>query len=160
MRPCTLTPALVFLMFALTACDDANGERDDLPAVETTYAPELQVDLDEMETTDSGLRYRDVEAGSGTEAEAGQLVRVHYTGWLPDGNQFDSSRDRGEPFEFMLGTGQVIRGWDEGVAGMREGGRRQLVIPPELGYGAQGAGGTIPPNATLVFDVEVLQVLE
>jgi FKBP-type peptidyl-prolyl cis-trans isomerase len=107
-------------------------------------------------TTPSGLQYWDVVVGSGATAVPGNLVKVHYTGWLLTGEKFDSSRDRGEPFSFPLGAGQVIRGWDEGVAGMKVGGKRQLRIPPELGYGATGAGGAIPPNATLIFDVELL----
>lgn len=109
-------------------------------------------------TTPSGLVYEDVKVGSGAEAKAGQMVTVHYTGWLTDGTKFDSSKDRNEPFQFALGRGQVIRGWDEGVAGMKVGGIRKLTIPPDLGYGSRGAGGVIPPNATLVFDVELLGV--
>jgi FKBP-type peptidyl-prolyl cis-trans isomerase FkpA len=122
------------------------------------YAPDLQVDLARMTRTPSGLYIQDLQAGSGSEATAGREVVVHYTGWLPDGQKFDSSVDRAEPFSFVLGGGNVIAGWDEGVAGMKVGGRRRLVIPPDLGYGASGAGGTIPPNATLVFDVELLEV--
>jgi FKBP-type peptidyl-prolyl cis-trans isomerase FkpA len=112
----------------------------------------------DLETTTSGLQYKDVLVGTGAEATARKDVHVHYTGELTDGRQFDSSRDRGEPLEFTLGIGQVIAGWDEGVQGMKVGGRRILVIPPELGYGARGAGGVIPPNATLVFDVELMDV--
>lgn len=108
-------------------------------------------------TTSSGLQYIDVEAGAGAEAAAGHTVDVHYTGWLTDGRKFDSSRDRGEPFSFRLGGGQVIQGWDEGVAGMRVGGRRRLIIPAGLGYGSRGAG-PIPPGATLLFNVELLGV--
>ncbi len=118
-----------------------------------------------MITTASGLQYDDTTPGTGAEARAGQHVTVHYTGWLhdparPDGRgaKFDSSKDRGDPFRFDLGAGMVIRGWDEGVQGMKVGGTRVLQIPPELGYGARGAGGVIPPNATLVFEVELLQV--
>ena len=110
-----------------------------------------------MTTTPSGLQYRDDVVGEGAEAKAGNLVSVHYTGTLQNGSKFDSSRDRGQAFEFPLGAGRVIRGWDEGVAGMRIGGRRTLVIPPELGYGAR-AIGPIPPNSTLIFDVELLGV--
>ena len=115
-----------------------------------------------MITTPSGLQYEDELIGSGPEAQPGKDVRVHYTGWLFDngvqGKKFDSSRDRGDPFGFSLGAGMVIRGWDEGVAGMKVGGKRTLVIPPQLGYGARGAGGVIPPNATLKFDVELLAI--
>ena len=110
-------------------------------------------------TTPSGLVYEDVVVGGGEAAALGQTVSVHYTGWLTDGTKFDSSKDRNEPFEFPLGAGYVIRGWDEGVQGMRVGGVRKLTIPPELGYGARGAGGVIPPNATLVFEVDLLGIL-
>jgi len=110
-----------------------------------------------MTTTPSGLQYRDDKVGDGQEAKAGHHVSVHYTGTLTDGKKFDSSRDRGQPFQFGLGAGQVIRGWDEGVAGMKVGGRRTLVIPPALGYGSRNVG-PIPANSTLVFDVELLGV--
>jgi len=107
-------------------------------------------------TMPNGLKYVDMKVGDGQLAETGMTAQVHYTGWLTDGTKFDSSVDRGQPFSFKLGAGQVIRGWDEGVKGMRVGGKRKLTIPPDLGYGAAGAGGVIPPNATLVFDVELL----
>jgi FKBP-type peptidyl-prolyl cis-trans isomerase FkpA len=115
-----------------------------------------------MNTTASGLQYDDTVLGTGEPARAGDSVSVHYTGWLwhdgAKGAKFDSSRDRDDPFSFDLGRGSVIRGWDEGVQGMRVGGTRVLVIPPALGYGARGAGGVIPPNATLMFEVELLGV--
>jgi peptidylprolyl isomerase len=111
-----------------------------------------------MEKTASGLEYTDDVVGQGAAPKAGQTVVVHYTGWLMDGTKFDSSRDRGEPFKFTLGKGQVIKGWDEGLSTMKVGGRRTLVIPPDLGYGARGAGGVIPPNATLKFDVELIGI--
>jgi FKBP-type peptidyl-prolyl cis-trans isomerase FkpA len=109
-------------------------------------------------TTDSGLQYEDTQPGNGAEAKAGQNVSVHYRGFLKDGQMFDSSLKRGQPFQFRLGGGQVIRGWDEGVAGMKVGGKRTLIIPAELGYGARGAGNVIPPNSTLIFEVELLGV--
>ena len=109
--------------------------------------------------TDSGLKYEDLVEGEGEPAKANQRVRVHYTGWLTDGTKFDSSLDRNDPFSFPLGGGRVIRGWDEGVQGMKVGGRRKLTIPSQLGYGSAGAGGVIPPNATLVFEVELLEIL-
>jgi FKBP-type peptidyl-prolyl cis-trans isomerase FkpA len=113
--------------------------------------------------TDPGLEFKDLVVGTGAQATAGHQVTVHYTGWLqnPDGSagkKFDSSLDRGQPFDFPLGAGRVIRGWDEGVAGMKVGGKRRLIIPAALGYGARGAGGVIPPNATLIFEVELLGV--
>jgi peptidylprolyl isomerase len=109
-------------------------------------------------TTASGLQFQDLVVGSGPQAKAGNTVVVHYTGWLEDGTKFDSSLERGEPFGFTLGAGRVIAGWDEGVAGMQVGGKRKLVIPPELGYGSAGAGNVIPPNATLIFEVELLDL--
>jgi FKBP-type peptidyl-prolyl cis-trans isomerase FkpA len=111
-----------------------------------------------MITTATGLQIEELTVGTGAMAEAGQNVSVHYTGWLTDGTKFDSSKDRNDPFQFGLGQRQVIAGWDEGVQGMLIGGVRKLTIPPELGYGARGAGGVIPPNATLVFEVELLGI--
>ena len=114
--------------------------------------------VDKPQITDSGLQFTDLEVGTGAEASAGQTVVVLYRGTLEDGSQFDASYDRGQPFSFPLGAGRVIKGWDEGVQGMKVGGKRKLVIPPDLGYGARGAGGVIPPNATLIFEVELLEV--
>lgn len=123
-------------------------------------SPDAPTEVDEAdyEITDSGLQYFDFEEGDGPSPQTGQSVVVHYTGWLMDGTKFDSSLDRGQPFTFSLGVGQVIPGWDEGVATMKVGGKRQLVIPPGLGYGERGAGSVIPPNATLIFEVELLEV--
>lgn len=109
-----------------------------------------------MVTTESGLQYVDLVVGTGRQAELGDTATVHYTGWLADGKKFDSSRERNEPFSFRVGAGQVIKGWDEGVSTMRVGGKRKLIIPPQLGYGSRGAGNVIPPNATLTFEVELL----
>jgi FKBP-type peptidyl-prolyl cis-trans isomerase len=109
-------------------------------------------------TTPSGLKYIELAEGTGATPQTGQTVVVHYTGTLEDGTKFDSSRDRKSPFSFKIGVGQVIKGWDEGLSTMKIGDRRQLIIPPELGYGARGAGGVIPPNATLIFDVELLEI--
>src|SRR5262249_42681824 len=108
--------------------------------------------------TPSGLQYWDIKVGTGATAEAGKKVKVDYTGWLTDGKKFDSSVGTGRPFEFVVGAGEGIKGWDEGVAGMKGGGKRQLRSPPDLAYGAQGAGGVIPPNATLIFDVQLVGV--
>lgn len=121
-------------------------------------AAPTEVDDAQYTTAPSGLKYFDIVAGNGALATAGKTVAVNYTGWLVDGTMFDSSLSRGEPFLFPLGARRVIKGWDEGVAGMRVGGQRQLVIPPDLGYGQRGAGEVIPPGATLVFDVELLEV--
>jgi FKBP-type peptidyl-prolyl cis-trans isomerase len=119
----------------------------------TASAPDTKA---ETITTPSGLQYVELKVGDGKQAAAGMNVKVHYTGWLTDGKKFDSSVDRGEPFGFPLGGGHVIKGWDEGVAGMKLGGKRKLIIPSKLGYGDRGAGGLIPPGATLIFDVELL----
>lgn len=113
---------------------------------------------DNVTTTPSGLKFVEVKEGTGEAAKKGDNVEVHYTGWLKDGKKFDSSRDRGEPFTFPLGAGRVIKGWDEGVQGMKVGGQRKLIIPAELGYGSRGAGNVIPPNAELTFDVELLKI--
>lgn len=143
------------LLPALGACDLNDFRR--VPIVSgTDFATELNVNFDKMRETPSGLRFQDLETGTGPEARAGSTVAVHYTGWLTDGREFDSSRG-GEPLTFPLGRGAVIDGWEEGVAGMRVGGKRKLVIPPSLGYGAQ-RNGPIPADATLVFDVELVDV--
>jgi len=131
--------------------------------IEKSLQKGLTVSQEELEndnavTTPSGLQYTDSAEGDGDTAEAGNRVSVHYTGWLTDGTKFDSSLDRNQPFDFNLGAGQVIAGWDEGVCGMKIGGKRKLTIPSDLGYGAAGAGGVIPPDATLVFEVELLEV--
>lgn len=125
---------------------------------EVTYAPRLEVDLDAMTETESGLFYRAISEGTGEAAGRGDEVTIHYAGLLPDGTLFDSSLAEGEPMTFRLGAREVIRGWEEGVEGMRPGGRRQLVIPPELAYGAEGMGDVIPPDQVLVFEVQLLEV--
>jgi FKBP-type peptidyl-prolyl cis-trans isomerase len=146
-----MTPkwALLLVAFAL-GC----GGNNSAPAAS---AGPTQVSGDGT-TTSSGLQYWDITVGTGETAVPGKSVSVHYTGWLTNEQKFDSSVDRGQPFEFALGAGQVIQGWDQGVAGMRVGGKRQLRIPPSLGYGSRGAGGVIPPDSTLIFDVELLAV--
>jgi len=151
---------LVVPALALAACD----RNDALPIVVTgdpvtlVYAPSLHVQMSGMIRAPGGLFYRDLVVGSGALAQPGSTVSAQYTGWLPNGHKIDSSRDRGKPYEFRLGAGQVIPGWDEGLAGMRAGGRRQLVVPAALAYGHAGYGEAIPPEAVLVFDVELVQV--
>ena len=150
------TLIVITLALALAACGaDTTAE----PLTNDDFAPELNVNLDAMTKTASGLYIQDLTVGTGDEATSGTTVIVHYEGWLSNGTKFDSSRDRNEPFSFLLGAGRVIRGWDEGVAGMRVGGIRKLVIPPALGYGVGGSLPTIPGNATLVFDIELLEVM-
>lgn len=148
---CLGASALICSPFAMAADSAAT----DTPA-------SASVGVNGMITTDSGLQYRDIAVGTGAVAEPGNTVHVHYTGWLQNadgsrGRKFDSSRDRGEPLSFPLGEGRVIKGWDEGVRGMKEGGQRRLVIPSALAYGARGAGGSIPPNSTLIFEVELVK---
>ena len=172
-RPTALACALVL---AVVACGGGDGgdassegaaESAGPPPLDTAavtgqpaqleYASELGVELDSMERTDSGLYVRNLEEGTGATAAPGDTVVVHYTGWLPNGRVFDSSRERGQPAAFPLSQGGLIAGWLEGVSGMSEGGRRLLVLPPDLGYGPEGSG-PIPPNAVLVFDIELLEV--
>jgi FKBP-type peptidyl-prolyl cis-trans isomerase len=150
----TLTIILFAALGVVSGCGNTN--KSNTSSAPSTSSP-MKVN-GQPTTTASGLQYWDFVVGSGATAAAGNTVKVHYTGFLTTGAKFDSSRDRGEPFSFPLGARQVIKGWDEGVAGMKVGGQRQLRIPPELGYGATGAGGVIPPNATLIFDVELLEV--
>jgi len=128
-----------------------------LVAVGTSMADEKK-DEPKVITTDSGLKYSDLKVGTGDTAKKGDTVEVHYTGWLKNGKKFDSSLDRGKPFSFQLGAGRVIKGWDEGVAGMKVGGKRKLIIPSKLAYGEAGAGDVIPPNAELTFEVELLKI--
>lgn len=154
----------LLLVSALAGCSDAG---EDAPAdtgpdwsdpSEIEYAPQLDVDIAAMVRHESGLLYRDVTEGEGEAAAPGDTVVAHYTGWLPDGQEFDSSHNYGDPFTFVLGAGNVIRGWDVGLEGMQAGGTRRLVLPPALAYGSTGAGGVIPPGASLVFDVELVEV--
>jgi FKBP-type peptidyl-prolyl cis-trans isomerase FkpA len=145
-------PAVALSAFILSACGGSDTDRSG------GAGADFAISADSLTRTPTGLAYEDVETGSGEEATPGKVAVVHYTGWLTDGTKFDSSRDRGEPFSFPLGAGQVIPGWDQGVAGMKVGGRRKLVIPPELGYGETGSPPVIPPSATLVFDVELVDL--
>jgi len=136
-----------------------NSEKSSVSGQSATSSPSSPAKVSGPPTTTaSGLQYWDITVGTGATAVSGKAVSVHYTGWLTNGTKFDSSLDRGQPFVFTLGEGQVIPGWDEGIAGMKVGGKRQLRIPPSLGYGDSGANGVIPPNATLIFDVQLLGV--
>lgn len=151
--------ALVLTLFAILAVGCGSSNKPNTSSTPSTPSTSSPMKVNEQPTTTaSGLQYWDIVVGTGATAAPGSTVKVHYSGFLTTGEKFDSSRDRGEPFSFPLGAGQVIKGWDEGVAGMKVGGQRQLRIPPQLGYGAAGAGGAIPPNATLIFDVELLEV--
>jgi peptidylprolyl isomerase len=164
---------VLVLVVAQFTSSNATAEADNLPkqtmvdmvadvviaeAAKLTPQTSEPKKMSEIVTTPSGLKYEVIATGTGAIPKAGQTVIVHYTGTLDDGTKFDSSRDRNEPFKFKLGAGQVIKGWDEGLATMKVGDRRNLILPPELGYGSRGAGGVIPPNATLIFDVELLGI--
>jgi FKBP-type peptidyl-prolyl cis-trans isomerase len=149
---------LALALIGLLACGGDGKADSDRALRPGGFSAALGVDTTAMTKTPSGLRYQDIATGEGKTATAGRSVSVHYTGWLPNGEKFDSSVDRNQPFEFSLGAGQVIAGWDEGVAGMKVGGKRKLVIPADLGYGTAGAPPDIPPGATLVFEVELLEV--
>ena len=154
---------LIFLATLGVACGSSSDSEatkvtdptQTIKATELIQPTEVTME-EEITTTASGLQIKVLVVGTGEAATVGKTAVVHYTGWLPDGTKFDSSVDRGTPFEFALGAGRVIKGWDEGVATMNIGGKVELIIPPDLGYGAQGAGGVIPPNATLKFEVELL----
>jgi hypothetical protein len=145
---------ILAVVATLTACGDDNI----VDPKNEEFNPALGVNFDEMTRLPGNLYYQDLEVGTGPEAQAGDRLTMHYTGWLADGTKFDSSLDRNQPFTFILGVGQVISGWDEGVAGMQAGGRRKLVIPYTMAYGVNGIPGAIPGKATLVFDVELLQL--
>ena len=142
-----LLPLLLVIVLAMSACGSSSPPNSNA---------EVNMESNPTETTPSGLQYTDLTVGAGDPAQPGSTVSVHYTGWLLDGTKFDSSVDRATPFEFVLGRGMVIAGWDEGVSTMNIGGKRELIIPPNLAYGDRGAGGVIPPGATLKFEVELL----
>ncbi len=154
-----LSLTVAFMLTWTTGCTNAKQQEKKEEKLEQ-MAQDDPLDYDDKDVvkTQSGLKYIDLKVGDGQTAKEGDTVAVHYTGWLTDRKKFDSSKDRNVPFRFPLGGGRVIKGWDEGVQGMKVGGVRKLIIPSELGYGASGAGGVIPPNATLIFDVELLGI--
>ncbi|MHC5595379.1 MAG: FKBP-type peptidyl-prolyl cis-trans isomerase [Nostoc sp.] len=172
MKPIFLSVAFMLVCVVLLFVGQVGSKQNTAIAAELTQTPPASTAVTEnniliagntmsdanVVTTPSGLKYEDLKEGTGATPKPGQTVEVHYVGTLENGTQFDSSRDRGQPFSFKIGAGQVIKGWDEGVSTIKVGGLRKLIIPPELGYGARGAGGVIPPNATLIFVVELLGV--